>query len=154
MEAKLATGDHVYEIVRLWEQLADYHESLDRFYDRSEDASAHFLTYVRQCMEVPDTAVFVCLDSEQVVGYAIASIEMHPAVVAIRPYGFIDNLVVDRKHRRMGVGTVLVSAAVDWFAKHDVTRAELAVHETNEAAIAFWKSQGFADFQKVLSRDI
>jgi len=154
MEAKLATDDHIYEIVRLWEQLAAYHETLDRFYERSDDASAHFLAYVRQCMEVPDTVILTCLDSGQMIGYAIASIEMHPPVIANRPYGFIDNLAVDRDHRRRGAGTVLVTAAVDWFASRGVTRAELAVQETNEAGIAFWKSQGFSDFQKVLARDI
>jgi ribosomal protein S18 acetylase RimI-like enzyme len=150
----MADEKDVDRIVELWEQLAVLHETLEPFYRRCDFASANFRTYVNACLEVPDTQVLVCGEDGEVVGYCIAVIELHPPVYTCRAFGFIDNLVVDESERRKGAGTALVREALDWLKSRGMTRVELNVAEVNEAGIAFWKSQGFADFQRVLARGI
>jgi hypothetical protein len=94
MEVVVAGMEYVPAILVLWEELAEYHERLSPFYERCEGALGNFDTYIRQCIESPNSLVFVCLDQGQVIGYANCSIELHPPVIACREYGFIVEMVV------------------------------------------------------------
>jgi len=86
------------------------------------------------------------------VGYALASAEQHPPVVACRDFGHIDNLVVDADFRRRGAGRLMVEYTVEWFTGRGITRTELDVSELNLAGLAFWRAVGFNDFQRVMVR--
>jgi GNAT superfamily N-acetyltransferase len=154
LEVGPAVETDVDRIVELWEQLAGFHESLEPFYKRCDFASANFRTYLNACLEATDTRVVVCREDGKVIGYAIALVELHPPVYTFRAFGCIDNLVVDEAQRRRGAGTLLVREVLDWLKSRGMTRVELNVSELNEAGLAFWGSQGFAGFQKVLTRGL
>jgi ribosomal protein S18 acetylase RimI-like enzyme len=62
--------------------------------------------------------------------------------------------VVDLLERRKGVGTLLVESAVEWFESCGINKVELEVAEANEGGLAFWRSQGFGDFQRMLLRKL
>lgn len=140
-------------MVGLWGQLAGEHVELDSFYEPCEGAEANFETYLRQAMASSNFVVLACLDGKSVVGYLLGSIELHPPVVKCREYGFIDNLVVDSVHRRLGAGSMLVDSAVNWFRSNGVKRVELNVTTSNRPGLAFWESCGFTDFQHVMFLD-
>jgi GNAT superfamily N-acetyltransferase len=70
---------------------------------------------------------------------------VRPAVVAE-----IDALVVSASARRLGVGSRLVRAALQWAAAQGATRTELGVYEFNEAARDFWASVGFETLSRRL----
>ena len=55
----------------------------------------------------------------------------------------IHNIVVRRSDRRSGVGAALLAAALTNARQHGATRVFLEVRESNAAAIAFYRSQGF-----------
>jgi GNAT superfamily N-acetyltransferase len=154
MEVVVAGMEYVPAILVLWEELAEYHERLSPFYERCEGALGNFDTSIRQCIESPNSLVFVCLDQGQVIGYANCSIELHPPVIACREYGFIVEMVVARNHRRRGAATLLFRHALDWFASRGIDRVELNVSDENEAAMRFWSSQGFEGFQRLLWRRV
>jgi ribosomal protein S18 acetylase RimI-like enzyme len=55
----------------------------------------------------------------------------------------LSHLFVDPAHRRCGVGSELVAAALKRAVERGAGRVELAVVEDNDTAIGFWKAQGF-----------
>jgi ribosomal-protein-alanine N-acetyltransferase len=54
------------------------------------------------------------------------------------------NLAVKYKHRRKGVGTALLAAALEEFALAGAKRVYLEVRESNSGGIAFYDRHGFA----------
>ena len=54
------------------------------------------------------------------------------------------NVAVARSHRRRGVATQLVEAALEWSRRAGTQRAYLEVRASNEAAIALYKRHGFS----------
>lgn len=57
--------------------------------------------------------------------------------------GMIQNLAVLPEHRGLGLGAVLLSAALRGFREQDIGSAELEVSATNLAATGLYKSFGF-----------
>jgi GNAT superfamily N-acetyltransferase len=55
---------------------------------------------------------------------------------------WMGDLVVDRPHRRHGIGTALVRAAAQWGREHGLARIVLAVQTKNYPAIRFCRSRG------------
>jgi GNAT superfamily N-acetyltransferase len=53
----------------------------------------------------------------------------------------LSHLFVAPAHRRRGVGSALVEAAL---ARDGVEAVELIAHEANTGAITFWQAQGFS----------
>ena len=51
--------------------------------------------------------------------------------------------MVAASHRRRGIGTALLEAAVDWARRAGVRKLELHVFPWNEAAIKLYESFGF-----------
>jgi ribosomal protein S18 acetylase RimI-like enzyme len=152
LKAVPAGEQHVEGIVRLWEQLAGLHAALDPFYATCEGAAGNFETHLRQAIAAEDFLVLACISEGTVVGYALSSLEQHPPVVECRMFGHIDDLVVDEAFRRRGAGTLLVSWTIEWFEQRGIDRIELEVAETNGPGLAFWRTIGFTDFQRIMVR--
>lgn len=152
MKAVPAGEQHVEAIVRLWEQLAALHAVLDPFYATCEGAAGNFETHLRQAIAAEDFLVLACISEGTVAGYALSSVEQHPPVVECRMFGHIDDLVVDVAFRRRGAGTLLVSWTIEWFEQRGIDRIELEVAETNGPGLAFWRTIGFTDFQRIMVR--
>lgn len=154
VEVMVAGPEHVPAILVLWEELASHHERLDPFYLRCEGATGNFETYIRLCIDSPDSLVLVCLDDDHVIGYANSSIQQHPPVVRCRIYGFIDNIVVAGTHRRRGAASLMLSRTLFWLAERGIDRVELNVSEQNAGGLEFWRSRGFLDFQRLMYREV
>ena len=54
------------------------------------------------------------------------------------------NVAIARSHRRRGIATQLVEAALEWSRKAGTQRVYLEVRASNEAAIALYKRHGFS----------
>lgn len=57
--------------------------------------------------------------------------------------GFLQELYVVPKARRLGLASRLVDYARDWLRGNGITAMSLEVLSGNPAALAFWKRQGF-----------
>lgn len=58
--------------------------------------------------------------------------------------GWVAEFAVERKVRRQGIGTALVSSAVDWSRKVGLRRLIVEVQSKNYPAICFCQKHGFA----------
>jgi ribosomal-protein-alanine N-acetyltransferase len=62
----------------------------------------------------------------------------------------IPMLAISEKHRRQGLGSVLLTKFFEEIKNQKIKKAELEVRTTNKAAIAFYEKHGFKITQKVI----
>jgi RimJ/RimL family protein N-acetyltransferase len=95
--------------------------------------------YLKSVYRHPDAAVFVAEAGGAVVARMSLARDPHPASRHVADLG----LMVDAGHRRRGIGTKLLDAAVEWARLSGVTKLELHVFPWNEPAIRLYESFGF-----------
>ena len=95
--------------------------------------------YLRAVRRYSDAAVFVAEGEEGIVGRLSLGRDPHPASRHVADLG----LMVAASHRRQGVGTELLRAAIDWARHGGVHKLELHVFPWNTAAIALYEKFGF-----------
>lgn len=66
----------------------------------------------------------------------------------------VEALVVDRHHRRAGIGTALMSAASTWARDRGAAEVVLTVWAGNAAAEAFYKRLGYGVVSRALAKPI
>jgi RimJ/RimL family protein N-acetyltransferase len=95
--------------------------------------------YLRAIRRYPNAAVYVAEEDRLIVGRLSIARDQHPASRHVADLG----LMVAATHRRRGVGTALLEAAVDWARQAGVRKLELHVFPWNKAAIALYDRFGF-----------
>jgi RimJ/RimL family protein N-acetyltransferase len=95
--------------------------------------------YLRAIRRYPNAAVFVAEDEGAIVGRLSVARDQHPASAHVADLG----LMVAASHRRRGIGTGLLDAAVAWARESGVKKLELHVFPWNEAAIRLYERYGF-----------
>jgi RimJ/RimL family protein N-acetyltransferase len=95
--------------------------------------------YLRTIQGYPDAAVFVAEDGDRIVGRLSLSRDAHPASRHVADLG----LMVAVSHRRRGVGTAMLEAAVAWAGEAGIRKLELHVFPWNEPALALYETFGF-----------
>ncbi len=79
----------------------------------------------------------------QIVGFAHAVVKLAPEHLGGSRIGLIAHVFVVPAHRRSGLARALVASLQAWLGSKQVSSVELHVVHRNEAALAFWKSQGY-----------
>jgi GNAT superfamily N-acetyltransferase len=79
--------------------------------------------------------------SGEAVGMATAQLVISTAEGA--PSAWIEDVIVQRDHRRQGIARLLVNAILDWAQKRGATRAQLVMDETNAGAELFYNGIGW-----------
>ena len=96
--------------------------------------------YLRAIRRYPHAAVFVAeAEDGSIVGRLSIARDQHPASRHVADLG----LMVAMSHRRRGIGTKLLEAALDWARHSEVRKLELHVFPHNEAAIKLYENFGF-----------
>jgi ribosomal protein S18 acetylase RimI-like enzyme len=86
--------------------------------------------------DAPRGCFLVASEDEQLKGYINVSLALAPHT------GWITDYVVERRFRRMGVGRVLLTAAIHWAQTNQLQRLILETHSKNYPAICFAQKQG------------
>ena len=95
--------------------------------------------YLRAVHRSAHGAVFVAEAPEGLVARLSVARDPHPASHHVADLG----LMVAQSHRRRGIGTALLDAAVDWGRHAGVRKLELHVFPWNDAALALYEAFGF-----------
>jgi RimJ/RimL family protein N-acetyltransferase len=95
--------------------------------------------YLKAVRRNADAAVYVALDGDRIVGRLSLARDPHPASKHVADLG----LMVAATHRRRGIGTALLDAAVAWAKGSGVSKLELHVFPWNEPAIQLYERFGF-----------
>jgi RimJ/RimL family protein N-acetyltransferase len=95
--------------------------------------------YLRTVRRSSHAAVYVAEAGGAIVGRLSLARDTHPASFHVADLG----LMVAASHRRRGIGTALLAAAVAWARAVGVEKLELHVFPHNEPAIALYEHFGF-----------
>jgi ribosomal protein S18 acetylase RimI-like enzyme len=74
---------------------------------------------------------------------ALLSLSFRHTLFHSAPTALIDALVVERGHRRQGIGQQLMTEAIERCQSADCCEIEVSTERSNEAAQAFYRQHGF-----------
>ena len=120
-----------------------------------EGAAEHMeKNFLRPALQDKNHLVLLALDDSEATGYAVARVnEKLPTKHDFRT-GVIDHLFVTQDCRRRGVGGQMYAQIIKWFKEAGVNRVEVQLIGKNKVAFAFWKKQGYRDFEYIWEREI
>jgi RimJ/RimL family protein N-acetyltransferase len=95
--------------------------------------------YLRALRRYPDATVLLAEADGEIVGRLSVARDPHPASPHVADLG----LMVAATHRRRGIGTALLRAAVEWARGHGIRKLELHVFPWNEPALRLYERFGF-----------
>lgn len=138
----------------LWGEFIDHHAEGDAYFRRSPDAKRIHGARLSEELDRADRLILLAEHEGDPVGFAIAEMRSASDLFLVGPYGFVRDLGVTRKARRLGVGQRLYDAVLEWLTELGVRRAELDVTEANEAARRFWERQGYRPLYTRMTVDL
>ena len=101
--------------------------------------------YLSEVIQNNKQKLIVAVEDNVVIGLAKADIECSPSnpLFVQREWLSISTIVVDKKHRRKGVGKILLDNLYDWAKEYNIVEVELTVFSFNKSAIEFYIKKGF-----------
>lgn len=143
-----ARRTHLPAIVRLWEEMLDYHKDIDPIFTRVPGGSKKYEKFISGSFGSSKQQLFVALDDDKAVGYAFIVILNPPPPLGKQKYGFITDMAVRRAYRRQGIGKMMLDEIMNWCRNKRLKRLELSVASRNRIGNSFWARTGFEEYLK------
>ena len=132
-----------YEDVRiLVKQIHELH--LSNRPDIYNDGESFPKEYFEKVLSDANNLNYVYVENKKIVGVLIAAIQHTNPLPIIKPraFYFIENIVVDKNHRRKGIAKKLFSYLTLKAKENNIDSIELNVWAFNRDAIKFYESMG------------
>lgn len=151
-----AQQSDVEALGRLGALLLRTHYAFDpqRFIAPGDNPEAGYGWFLSSQLKDEDSAVFVAEREGEVIGYVYASLEPHSWKELREAAGFVHDIAVDDRGRRIGVATALMEAAVDWLKARGAPRVVLWTAEQNDAAQRLFDRLGFRRTMLEMTREL
>ena len=143
MIIRKATVDDIPHIVPMWCEMTDEHSAMSPIFAPVADAPAKFAKYLEGVLNKENFYMPVAVIDGQIAGYVMASHGYMPDVFVMRSKVSLQDMMVKKEYRRMGVGKALVNAVRQFAEERKADRVDLQVAVKNESGFAFWKAVGF-----------
>jgi ribosomal protein S18 acetylase RimI-like enzyme len=144
------------ELGRLGASLVDEHHAFDadRFVAPVADLAERYGGFLISQLERPGMIVLVAELDGAVAGYAYAGMEGNDYMALRGPAGVLYDLVVDARHRRQGIGTQLLEAALAALRGLAAPRVLLFTAEKNHAAQSMFAKARFRRTMIEMTREL
>lgn len=145
MKVRKAMQKDCLRMLELLAEIGDFHYAgrPDIF---RVDAGKYDLTELSKMVEDVTKPIFVSADEkDEVLGYAMCQIKENAAHPVLAPYKvlYLDDLCVDEKARKTGIGDQLLETVKDFGREMGCSRIELNVWEFPGSAQTFYEREGF-----------
>ena len=140
-----ATAKDLPALGRLAASLVRAHYDFDpkRFIAESPETPSRYGSFLGTQLRKRDATVLVAEERGIVIGYVYAALEGYDYMALRGPAGVLHDIVVDSRHRKRGVGGMLLEAALNFLKSHGAPRAVLSTAARNEAAQRLFERAGF-----------
>jgi ribosomal protein S18 acetylase RimI-like enzyme len=105
-------------------------------------------------LERPDVIVLVAERTGAVLGYAYGGVEGNDYMALRGPAGVLYDLMVDPAHRRQGIGSALLQAALAAMATLGAPRVVLFTADKNHGAQSLFARAGFRRTMIEMTREL
>ncbi len=126
----------------------------DRFMAPGSNPADGYAWFLGTQLREEDVAIFVAARGAEVLGYVYAALEPRSWKELRDSAGFIHDVVVEERGRRMGLATALVEAAVEWLRGRGAPRVVLWSAEKNERAHRLFERLGFRRTMVEMTREL
>lgn len=96
---------------------------------------------------------FVAILNNKIVGYATAIEKETPSYRLVK-VAALENLVIDKNLRNMGIGKKLMDVFKIWAKEIKASKISVNVFALNKKGISFYKREGFLPFENTLEMHI
>lgn len=145
---ELRAGDDLASVLSLCRDFfTEYRKHHAEFFDTRELADDQISGRFLQSIESDRSATITAHLGDQLVGYTLVTLKEQPGFYRFKTVGAISGLMVDRRHRRKGIGSLLVSEAKAFFRRHGVKYFMLYTAAANEGALEFYRRLGLEPLQ-------
>jgi ribosomal protein S18 acetylase RimI-like enzyme len=112
--------------------------------------------FFRHAIDSATTVLLVAAVEGTPAGFVRVEVRSAPDVPFFEPRRFaqVEELVVDERFRRRGVGRLLMAHAHRWALDRGLRRVELTVWEFNRAALALYEELGYAPVMRRLVHEL
>ncbi|MFO8055989.1 MAG: GNAT family N-acetyltransferase [bacterium] len=145
-QIRRAEDRDVFAIADIWYQLMEEHVERDPGYwgvVQEEEARRIYREANANMLARSDHITLVAEQEGLVVGFVNGFRLTRPPMFEKTAVGRINDIAVDRDHRRQGVGHLLLEAIFEEFDKMGFEYIDLTVDRDNVEAIEFYQSMGF-----------
>ncbi len=141
---------------RLGAALMHVHYAFDpqRFMKPDADAEAGYAWFLGTQLERPDVVILIAERAGDLLGYVYAGIEPRNWKALRDEAGFIHDLHVDERGRRIGVATALIEAGIAWLTEQGAPRVVLWSADQNAAAQKIFSRLGFRPTMIEMTREL
>jgi ribosomal protein S18 acetylase RimI-like enzyme len=112
-----------------------------------EVSDSDILAFFEKTLSDEKSRILVAKEGAGIAGYLIVVIKSQEASLYTveRTFGYIDQIIVDKKYRHLRVGHALIESAGNWCAGKGIDRLELHVSGFNTGARHFFEGNGFKE---------
>ncbi len=156
MKIRPATSADLPVLGRLGAALMRAHYGFDprRFIAPGSNPEGGYAAFLRTQLADDEAVVLVAEQEGTVVGYVYAALEPMSWKELRGPAGFIHDLVVDSASQRLGVGSALLNAALEWMKSRGAPRALLGTAARNVDAQRLFERLGFRRTMIEMTREL
>lgn len=148
-----AVPNDIDAIVLLWEQMSIMHEIFDSAFALKRAAAEQYKPYAESVIADSNKLMLV-YQNDIIDGYLNAEVTNQPPVFAEEKVGVINELSIDEKCRRKGIGEALVNKAEEWFHQRGIKSIRCQVATKNPLSTNFWAKIGYQEYIKICMKKI
>ncbi|VDG98000.1 ribosomal-protein-alanine acetyltransferase [Lysinibacillus sphaericus] len=110
-------------------------------------------SYFRELLQDPNADILVAKIDKEVVGYAVMELSKSPPFQFMSPrtFAYMNDFGVKNSFQRLGIGSMLFEACVEWSKNKEASSLELNVWEFNKKAMDFYKSHAMENLSRKMS---
>lgn len=140
----------------MWLQLDRLHAEIRPDFFRDPTGPTRTARSLALVLNRDDRAILVAESGGVLVGFAtvVAYETPESPLMRTRRRSHVSELVVERSHRRQGIGRALMEAAVEWSRQQGAAQVVLTVWEGNETAEAFYGRLGYKPLSRTLGLEL
>lgn len=144
MRVRSATSSDVERVLPMVEAICAMHKTMDPTkYGFVPEIVERYRGWLPQRAADHRSVFLIAEDGTGVAGFAVGTVEPEIPIYEIKEFGFIHDLWVEPRARRMGVGRMLAQTALERFKSMGVRQVRLDTALANEGARRLFAGCGF-----------
>lgn len=120
----------------------EYESNHPYFFKIDKIEEADIISYFCRFIDNDDRKAFVAVEAGDIIGYITVLIQEQSGYWMIKKVGHISGLMVQKNHRRKGIGRKLLQSAVEYFRENGVKQYTLFTSVNNKSGIEFYQKCG------------